>query len=101
MKAPMILAGIVGTAMLILFLKRRSRKPKSRIERVREGVEQALSEAEVRSRELRKRAQKMKGEARQRLHDRASDLETKQKELRTRLEQLSEDAKRVLEGARS
>ena len=100
MKAPMILAGIVGSIMLFMLIKRR-RKPKTRMDRVREGVEQAMSEVEVRSRELRKRAGKMKGEARQRLHDRASDLDSKQKDLRTRLEQLSEDAKKVVEHARS
>lgn len=101
MKAPMILVGIVSTVMLLMFIKRRRRKPKGPVARVREGVEQAISEAEVRSRDLRKRAGKMKGEARQRLHDRASDLEAKQKELRSKLEQLGEDAKKVVEHARS
>lgn len=101
MKAPLVVAGLAGSLLLLLFIRQKRRKPKTRMERVREGVEQALSEAEARTKELRKRAMKMKGEARQRLHDRASDLESKQKDLRSRLEQLSEDAKKVLEGARS
>jgi flagellar biosynthesis/type III secretory pathway M-ring protein FliF/YscJ len=101
MKAPMILAGIVSAVILFMFIKRRRRKPKGAVARVRQGVEQAMSEAETRSKELRKRASKMKGEARQRLHDRASDLDAKQKDLRSRLDQLSEDAKKVVEHARS
>jgi hypothetical protein len=61
----------------------------------------ALSEADSRTRDLRKRAAKLKGDARERLNERVQELEKRQKELRGRLEEIGAEARRVVESARS
>ena len=60
---------------------RRHKKPKSRIARIREGIEGVLDEAEDRTTDLRKRADKMRGEAKKRLQEEAQALESREKEL--------------------
>jgi hypothetical protein len=80
---------------------RRHKKPKSRITRIREGIEGVLDEAEDRTTDLRKRADKMRGEARKRLQEEAQTLESREKELRARLDELKVEAMRLFERQKS
>lgn len=93
---------VVGLLALAFFLKgRRRKKKRTRFERFREGIEIALDDAEARTHELRKRAKKVRGEARKRIEAQAHEVEERQKELRGRLEDLKSEATRLLERARS
>ena len=97
---PMFLAlGLVGMALVML--KGRRRKKRSAFERLREGIEGALDDAEQRTVELRERARKMRGDAKKRIEAQAHEVEERQKELRGRLDELKEEAGKLLERARS
>jgi len=93
----------IGAALVLglAILKMRRRKPKSRIARIREGIEGVLDEAEDRRTELRKRAEKMRGEAKKRLQEEAQALESREKELRTRLDELKTEATKLFEREKS
>jgi F0F1-type ATP synthase membrane subunit b/b' len=96
---PMIMAlGLVG--VLLLLKGRRRRKPTA-LERLRESVEGALDDAEVRTQELRSRARKMRGDAKKRIEAQVHEVEERQKELRGRLDELKQEAGKLLERARS
>jgi hypothetical protein len=101
MKQPIWIAGVVGLVLGLAFLKmRRSRKPKSRLARIRESVESVLDEAETKTADLRKRANKMRGDAKKRMQEEAQTLEGREKELRQRLDELKTEATKLFERAR-
>ena len=85
---------------LIFFKMRRRKKPKSRIARLREGIEGVLDDAEDRTADLRKRAGKLRGEAKRRLQDEAQSLEARQQEIRSRLDELKVEATKLFERER-
>jgi hypothetical protein len=96
---PVFLAfGLLG---LVMVMKRRRRKKRTPLERLRDGIEGALEDAEHRTQELRERARKMRGDAKKRIEAQAHDVEERQKELRGRLEELKAEAGKLLERARS
>ena len=102
MKNSLPIIAAVGLIALALFLKgRRRKKKRTRFERLREGIEGALDDAEIRTHELRERAKKVRGEARKRIEAQAREVEERQKELRGRLDELKSEATRLLERARS
>ena len=89
---------VAGLIALALFLKgRRRKKKRTAFERLREGVEGALDDAEARTHELRERAKKMRGEAKKRIEAQAHELEERQKDLRGRLDELKTEATKMLE----
>ena len=90
-----------GLIALLLVLRSRRRKKPSALMRLRESVEDALEDAEQRTHELRERARKLRGEAKQRLETQVHEMEERQKELRGRLDELKTEAGRLLERARS
>jgi hypothetical protein len=93
----MIWIGAVALIGLVIFKMRRRQKPKSRIARLREGIEGVLDEAEDRTADLRKRADKLRGDAKRRLQDEAQTLESRQKEIRSRLDELKAEATKLFE----
>ena len=97
MNQPIVWIGAIAIIGLAILKMRRRKKPKSRIARLREGIEGVLDEAEDRTAELRKRADKMRGGARKRLQEEAHTLESRQKELRVRLDELKAEATRLFE----
>ena len=101
MKNALPILAIAGLIALAMFLKgRRRKKKRTAFERLREGIEVALDDAETRTHELRERAKKMRGDAKKRLESQAHELEERQKELRGRLDDLKTEAARLLERAR-
>ncbi len=97
---PMVAAfGLFG---LVLFVVgRRKKKKPNALARLRLTVEGALDDAEQRSADLRKRAKKMRGEAKKRIEAQAHEVEERQKELRERLDELKTEAGKLVERARS
>jgi hypothetical protein len=101
MKEPIWIAGVIGLVLGLAFLKmRRSRRPKGRLARIRESVEGVLDEAEVKTADLRKRANKMRGDAKKRMQEEAQTLESREKELRQRLDEIKTEATKLFERAR-
>ena len=92
---------LAGFIVLALVLKGRRRKKPTAFERLREGIEGALDDAEHRTQELRERAKKMRGDAKKRIEAQAHEVEERQKELRGRLDELKSEAGKLLERARS
>jgi len=101
MKNALPLVAVVGLIALVLVLKGRRRKKPTALQRLREGIEGALDDAEHRTQELRERAKKMRGDARKRIEAQAHEVEERQKELRGRLDELKAEAGKLLERARS
>jgi TolA-binding protein len=102
MKNPLPIIAIVGFVVLLFAVRgRRKRHKPTRLERLRESVDAALDDAEVRTRELRTRAKKMRGEAKKRIEEQAHDVEERQKELRGRLDELKAEAGKLLERAKA
>ena len=97
MNQSMVWIGVIAVVGLVLFKLRPRKKPKSRLERLREGIEGVLDEAEDRTVDLRKRAEKMRGEAKKRLQEEAQSLEAREKELRARLDELKAEATKLFE----
>ena len=97
MNQPMVWIGAIALIGLVLFKLRPRKKPKSRIARLRVGIEGVLDEAEDRTADLRKRAEKLRGEAKKRLQDEAKSLEAREKELRVRLDELKAEATKLFE----
>lgn len=93
---PQVMIIIVGGIVLFGFLRRRRRKNRTPIDRIKGGVETAIDEIGSRSSELRKRADKARGEAKQRLQDQARVLESRQRDLLGRLEELGAEARRIM-----
>lgn len=86
---------IVGGIALLMFLRKR-RKARTPIDKIKGGVETAIDEIGSRSTELRKRADKARGEAKHRLQEQAHVLESRQRDLLGRLEELSSEARRIM-----
>ena len=101
MKNTLPIVAAVGLIALALFLKGRRKKKQTPIERLRVGIETALDDAEARTQELRKRAKKLRGDAKKRIEAQAHEVEEHQKELRGRLDDLKAEATKLLERARS
>ena len=101
MNQPIIWIGAALVLGLAIFKMRRHKKPKSRIARIRQGIEGVLDEAEDRTTDLRKRADKMRGDAKKRLQEEAQALESREKELRARLEELKTEATKLFEREKS
>jgi len=101
MKNALPLVAAIGLIALALVLKGRRRKKPTTLERLRLSVEGALDDAEHRTQDLRKRAKKMRGDAKKRIEAQAHDVEERQKELRSRLDELKAEAGKLLERARS
>ena len=101
MNQPIIWIGAVVVLGLAILKMRRHRKPKGRIARIREGIEGVLDEAEDRTSDLRKRADKMRGEAKKRLQEEAQALESREKDLRARLDELKAEATKLFEREKS
>ncbi len=102
MKSPLPIFAVVGVVVFLLAVKgRRKRHKPTRFERLREGIEGALDDAEQRTHELRERAKKMRGDAKKRIEEQAHEVEEHQKELRGRLDELKAEAGKLLERARS
>jgi hypothetical protein len=101
MNQPMIWIGAIVVFGLVLFKLRPKRKPKTRLERLRVGIEGVLDQAEDRTADLRKRAEKLRGEAKKRLQEEAQSLESREKELRARLDELKAEATKLFERERA
>ena len=101
MNQPIIWIGAALVLGLAIFRMRRQKKPKSRIARIRQGIEGVLDEAEDRTTDLRKRADKMRGDAKKRLQEEAQALESREKELRARLDELKAEATKLFEREKS
>lgn len=97
---PMVIAGIAGLMVGLLFLKRRGRK-KTTMQKIQHRAEDVIEDLDHRVVELRDEARRFSGEARQRLQDQAHDLEAQQRELKKRLNEISTDAQKLLEKARA
>jgi LPXTG-motif cell wall-anchored protein len=97
MNQPMIWIGAALILGVAIFKLRRRKKPKSRMARLREGIEGVLDEAEDRTADLRKRANKLRGEAKRRVQEEAQGLESRQQELRGRLDELKAEATKLFE----
>jgi len=101
MNQPIIWIGAAFLVGLAIFKMRRHKKPKSRIARIRHGIEGVLDEAEDRTTDLRKRADKLRGDAKKRLQEEAQALESREKELRARLDELKAEATKLFEREKS
>ncbi len=100
MNQPIVWIGAIALIGLAILKMRRHKKPKSRIARLREGIEGVLDDAEDRTADLRKRADRMRGDAKKRLQEEAQSLESRQKEIRMRLDELKTEATRLFERER-
>jgi signal transduction histidine kinase len=98
MKSPLILLllGIL-IAGALAFKVREKKRPETPIERIRGGIEDAMSELESRIEDLRERAKRVSGEARKKLQDQAHELETRLRALRGQLDDLRTEAKQLLD----
>jgi DNA anti-recombination protein RmuC len=103
MKNALPIVAVVGllTFGLMLRSRRRRKKKPTAFERLREGIEGALDDADQRTQELRERAKKLRGDAKKRIEAQAHEVEERQKELRGRLDELKAEAGKLLERARS
>jgi hypothetical protein len=101
MKAPIILLSLLGVlvACAIVMKSRDKKQPEATIHKLREGIDDALSDLESRIKDLRRQADKATGEARKKLQDQAHELETRQRALRAQMEELRTEAKHLLERA--
>lgn len=101
MKAVILVLAVAGVLIaLAMWRQRTAEKPKA-LEKLRSGVEEALEDVEGRARELRVRAEKLRGEARTRLQERVHELEARQRDLRERLDEMKAEARRLLERAKA
>jgi TolA-binding protein len=99
MKAALPIVALVAAVIFVLLVTKRGSE--GTVDRVKEGAEDALEEIEARIKDLRQRAAKLRGEAKQRLQDQAHDLEARQRELRARLEEIRSEASRLISRNRS
>ena len=94
-----LVAGLLG---LLFFAGTKMRKHKGEtMDTSEKRVDHMLGEFDGRMKDLRHKAEKVRGEARSKLQEQMHELEAKQKELRGRLEELGSEARRVLERARA
>jgi hypothetical protein len=94
----LVIGGIAAAIFAFFVLKRRSRE--SLPKRYRKEMAHGLKDLDKRTRNLRRRARQVRGEARERLQQQMHDLEGRQQELRERLDDLRGEASRLLERAR-
>lgn len=96
---PIVMA--IAGLTLALVVAMRGRRKRTPLERLRVNIEETLDDAQQQAHSLRKRARKLRGEAKKRLETQAHEVEDWQKDLRERLDDLRSDAGRLLERARS
>ena len=86
----LLVAGLAGLVFGAVALRRRRRKPATAVEKIEQRVT-----------EIKGRAKRLSGEAKQRLLDEAHELEAQQRELKKRLDDLTGDAQKVFQKAKS
>jgi hypothetical protein len=95
-----IAAGLVGAVVAVWTIRQRRLRQRRGLSRYRREIEDVLHDLDARSKGLRKRAGKVRGQAQRKLRRQANELETRQRELRTKVEEATSEARRVLAGVR-